>query len=443
MKKYILVLILLPALTSVVFSFDFGGNLNNYSFITNEDDSQDQINKMSLWGAHSINDNTFVTAQGSIAYSKDDYDILVDLDYLYFDQSIPEITGAESALSYRIGRFYQSDFTGKVFAHRADGFRANFAIPMGNLYMSSGYTGLLLKPVSDLNTTAADNADDSDDDIKLAPKKLVSVLGFDFIDILPGQQLSLSAVNVFDLRSEDLIEDGDTKTEALADGNTGGKLNTTYIGAGMSGSLIDGFFYSSYFFMQLGKTLTYDGTEYKDESISAFLLGGSLSYFNRDLLYSKATASIVYATGDDDASSVYEGNTDGSSTTFIPVSGSSTGFIFAPSLSNIMIAGLGYSIKPFGNEKSALKNFQTALSSNFYFRATEGAISEQGIINTESDKKYLGTEIDLGLNFRPFSDFGIGIKGGVFIPPTASDSAVNKDSNDPEYGGSVNASFSF
>ena len=78
-----------------------------------------------------------------------------------------------------------------------------------------------------------------------------------------------------------------------------------------------------------------------------------------------------------------------------------------------------------------------------FFRATEGAISEQGKINTSSDKKYLGTEIDLGINFRPFSDFGIGFKGGVYIPPTASDSAINEDSNDPEYGGSVNASFSF
>ncbi len=60
-----------------------------------------------------------------------------------------------------------------------------------------------------------------------------------------------------------------------------------------------------------------------------------------------------------------------------------------------MIAGLEYSIKPFGNEKGMISNLQTLISANMFFRATEGAISEQGIIEPTSDKKYLGTEIDL------------------------------------------------
>ena len=439
MKKILLILILMILTSPLMFSFDWGGNISNYSYATNEDDSYDQVNKFSLWGSHSFDDFTYFTGQGSIGYAKDDYDFLADLDYLYFDQSIPEIFGESSALSYRIGRFYQSEFTGKVFAHRADGLFVNLGIPAGNLHLSTGYTGLLLKPVSDLNTTAADIADDDDDDIHFAPKKLVSVLGFDFIDILPGQQLNISGVSVFDLRSDDLIEDGDTS----AGENTGGKLNTFYIGAGLGGGISSSVFYDIYGYMQLGKTLTNDGVEYSYESISAFLGGGSLSWFSKQLLYSKATASFVYASGDDDSSSLYEGNTEDSGTTFIPVSGTSTGFIFAPDLSNIMIAGLEYSIKPFGNEKGMISNLQTLLSANMFFRATEGAISEQGIINTASDDKYLGTEIDLGINFRPFSDFGVGLKGGIFMPPTGSDSAVNEDSNDPEFGGSVNLSFSF
>lgn len=443
MKKSTIILVLMILLSSQVYAFDFGGNIDNYSYITNEDDSYDQINKLSLWGAHSFNDYTFFTLQGSAAYAKDDYDILVDVDYLYFDKSVPEIFGESSALSYRIGRFYQSDFTSKVFAHRADGFKVSLGIPKGNLYLSTGYTGLLLKPVTDLKTTAADNTDDGDDDINFAPKKVISVIGFNFIDIFPGQQLSLSGISVFDLRTDDLIEDGDTKAEATADGNTGGKLNTYYIGTGIGGGFAGNFFYDAFSYVQLGKTLSLiDDTDYKDESITAFLFGGSLSYFNKQLLYSKIAASFLYATGDEDATSIYEGNTKDSSTTFIPVSGSNTGFIYSPSLSNIMIAGFEYSIKPFANNKGVLGNLQTALNANMYFRATEGAISEQGI-NTDSDKKYLGTEIDLGINFRPFSDFGLGLKGGVYIPPTGSDSAISDDFNDPEYGGSVTASFSF
>ena len=443
MKKVLLILILSVLITPVMFAFDWGGNISNYSYVTNEDESYDQINKFSLWGAHSFNDFTFLTGQGSVGYAKDDYDILVDLDYLYFDQSIPEVLGETSALSYRLGRFYHSEFSRKVFAHRADGFVVNLGIPAGNLHLSTGYTGLLMKPVTSLKTTQADVTDDDDDDIHFAPKKLVSVIGMDFIDILPGQQLNISGVGVFDLRTDDLIEDGDTSAEATADGNTGGKLNTFYIGTGMGGGITSSIFYDAFAYVQLGKTLSLENSEYKDESITAFLAGGSLSWFSKKLLYSKATASFVYASGDEDATSIYEGNTEDSCTAFIPVSGTSAGFIFAPTLSNIMAAGLEYSIKPFGNKKGMISNLQTALMANMFFRATEGAISEQGYINTSSDKKYLGTEIDLGINFRPFSDFGIGLKGGIFIPPTASDSAINEDSNDPEYGGSVNASFSF
>ncbi len=439
MKKILLTAALALMFSPLLFSFDWGGNISNYSYVTSEDDSYDQVNKLSLWGAHSFDDFTYLTGQGSAGYAKDDYDILVDLDYLYFDKSIPEIFGESSALSFRIGRFFQSEFTRKVFAHRADGFVLNLGIPLGNFHLSSGYTGLLLKPVTDLNTTAADLADDDDDDIYLAPKKLVSVIGFDFIDILPGQKLSLSGVSVFDLRTEDLIEDGDTKAEATSDGNTGGKLNTFYIGTGLGGGITSSLFYDTFGYVQLGKTLTLvDDTDYKDESILAFLGGASFSWFNKQLLYSKATASFIYASGDEDASSVYEGNTEDSSTTFVPVTGSSTGFIFDPSLSNIMVAGLEYSIKPFANSKGAISNLQTALMANMYFKATKGAISETVFIK-DSDKKFLGTEIDLGINFRPFSDFGIGFKGGVYIPPSGSDSLID----DPEYGGSVNASFSF
>ena len=253
MKKILLAVIIIFMISPVLFSFDWGGNISNYSYITNEDDSYDQVNKLSIWGAHSFDDFTYLTGQGSIGYAKDDYDILVDLDYLYFDQSIPEIFSETSALSYRIGRFYQSEFSRKVFAHRADGFNISLGIPMGNFHLSTGYTGLLLKPVTDLNTTAADQADDNDDDIYLAPKKLISVIGFDFIDILPGQQLSLSGVSVFDLRSEDLIEDGDTSAEARADGNTGGKLNTFYIGTGMGGGITSSLFYDVFGYVQLGK----------------------------------------------------------------------------------------------------------------------------------------------------------------------------------------------
>ncbi len=97
----------------------------------------------------------------------------------------------------------------------------------------------------------------------------------------------------------------------------------------MGGGITSSIFYDVFGYMQLGKTLSLENNnDYKNESISAFLGGGSLSWFNKELLYSKASASFVYASGDDDASSVYEGNTEDSGTTFMPVSGTSTGLFF-------------------------------------------------------------------------------------------------------------------
>ncbi len=443
MKKIFFTLVIAVLIAPVMFSFDWGGSISNYSYITNEEDSWEQINMASLWVSHKFNNYASLEGQSYIGYAKDEYDFIADLDYLYFEQIIPKIFGDSSALSYKLGRFYQAEFSGKVFAHRADGFLINLGIKPGNLYISTGYTGLLLKPNSRLKTTNADIADDNDDDIYFAPKKLISVIGFEFMDILPGQNLEITGTSVFDLRNDNLIKDGDTLAEAAVDGNTGGKFNTFYIGTAADGSISSNIFYDLYGYLQLGKILTVDGSKYKNKAVTAFLTGADLKYFNRNLLYSQITASFLYASGDDDAVSIYEGNTSGKSTNFIPVSETSKGFIFAPKLSNIMTAGLEYSIKPFGNKKSMLSNIQVILGSNMFFRATKGAISEQQKINTSSDKKYLGTEIDLGINLRPSSDFGIVLKGGAFIPPSASDSAINTDSNDPEYGGSINLSFSF
>ncbi len=90
MKK-ILILLLLPVLTApLMFAFDWGGNISNYSYATNEDDSYDQVNKFSLWGSHSFDDFTYLTGQGSIGYAKDDYDFLADLITFILIRAFPK-----------------------------------------------------------------------------------------------------------------------------------------------------------------------------------------------------------------------------------------------------------------------------------------------------------------------------------------------------------------
>lgn len=439
MKKLFLTAVLFSVLLSCGWGIDFGGNIENYSFMSNEgnswdSDSWDQTDKLSLWISLISTEMMQLKGQGSIAYSKDEYDFLADVDYLYFSQIVP-FDGW--AFSYKVGRFFQSEFSGKVFSHKFDGALCSFSMPKCNISLGGGYTGLLTKPVSSINNTPADMVDDDDDDIYFAPKKIVALAGINFPSFM-SQELNLSAVAQIDLRSDDLLEDGD---KVSAEGN-GGKLNTCYFGGGLSGFLSSSFMYNAFGYVQAGKTLTKGETEYKDEDIFAFLGGGSLTYFNSKFLYSKVTASFLYASGDDDHVTVQE-NTDGKSSQFVPISESKLGLVFSPSASNIITAGLEYSLKPFsGGKAEVMKNMQVSLSGTSFFKASEGAVSESKACNTSEDK-YIGTEGALKINFRPYSDFGITAAGGVFFPNTNSDGPMAENNRDPEIGGMLIASFSF
>ena len=434
MKKNILFIFLAFSILSFCFGVDFGGYIENYSMIPAETDFIEQINKLAVWFSLSPAETMYLTGQGSVGYSYNEYDILADLDYLYFAHNI-------SNFSYTLGRFSQSEFTGKVFSHRLDGVQFDLAFSKMNLMIGAGYSGFLLKPVSILNNSQADMIDERDDDETFAPKKIIVNAGINFPDLFASQQLDLSFVGQFDMRNEDLIEDGDI---ADADGK-GGKLNTIYVGAGLSGAITGSFIYDLYGYVQYGKSLSLiaSDSKYKEKTLLAFLCGGSISYLNKDFYFSKITLSGLYASGDDDSASVYDGNTNESNTQFIPVSESKTGIIFSPILSNIIIAGLEYSLKPFSS--GIMKNFQVAISGNFYFKASDGAVSENRLSSaySASDEKYIGTEAMLILNYKPFSDFGITLAGGAFIPNTSSDSPIYSDYRNVEPGILVKASFSF
>ena len=438
MKKFLLLLLIAFCILSFSFGVDFGGYVENYSLLTSSPDIREQINKLALWLALSPSETLYITGQGSLAYSYDEYIILLDLDYLYLTQEFPGIFSGKSDFSYTLGRFFQHEFTDMVFAHRLDGIQLNLAFPVMNLMLGAGYSGLLLKPVSTLNNTRADMVDDSDDDIKLAPKKVIINLGASFPEILPSQQLDFSVVTQFDMRNEGLIDD---KSPIGTEGK-GGKLNTIYFGMGLSGVVTGSLIYDVYGYLQLGKSLSLVDTknEYIYRPMVAFLAGGSVSYLMRDFYFSKITASFIYASGDKDNTSVYEGNREGHNTQFMPVSESKAGTIFSPNLSNLIKAGLEYSLKPFSS--GAMKDFQVAVSGAVFFKATEGAISE-GMASVVSEQKYLGTEALLIFNYRPFSDFGITLAGGAFFPNSSSSGPIVDGYRDIEPGVMINASFSF
>jgi hypothetical protein len=278
----------------------------------------------------------------------------------------------------------------------------------------------------------ADVSDDADEDDFLAPPRLLGIIAFSLPDFIAGQTVDVSVVGQGDLRDEDDLPEGQ------------GTLHTVYVGGGVSGPVVSTLFYDLYGYFGGGRTLSDLGGFYSYKPIQSYLVGATLQYFMPQAAQSVVSLGYLYSSGDKDHGSFFEGNTEGASKAFVGLTPPSFGAVFSPRLGNLMVTDLGYSVKPFsGSGSRSLEEFQTELSVLGFFRPTTGVISEPGI-NPSSDDLYLGTEVDLALNFRPFSDLGFSLVNGVFFPNTgSSDSAFLEDAVSSEYNVTLRATFSF
>ena len=137
------------------------------------------------------------------------------------------------------------------------------------------------------------------------------------------------------------------------------------------------------------------------------------------LLSSAFNFRFLYASGDSDYSRAIEGNTSGSGTQFIPLTASSLGTVFSPSLSNLIETELSGSIKPV----SSLA-LQTGMKLLAFFRPTEGPVNVSGI-KPGSTSPWLGFEADLFGMYRIMSDLGLSLNAGLFLPGVSPNGAFS------------------
>lgn len=329
-----------------------------------------------------------------------------DLQSLYasgrFILADGEGTGSPSLLSYRAGRFRFSEFTGHVLNHTLDGVRLNFEHRLFSIEAGAGYTGLAFIPSSTILVTEGDvkNKNDAPDHgYELASPKIIETVKLTIPDVLLSQDILVTGVLQQDLQAK--------ATE-------GGKIHTIHSGIGSRGRIVPSVYQNTFFYHNFG---------FGEYTTSAYLLGGGLNYYNKNLLYSRIGLRGLYSSGDNDQDSFYGGydvNAGEISSHFIKLSASPpSGLVFSPEIGNISLGELLWSLRPFAEtDLRSLERFQTSLSALVFFRNTGGAISKDGI-NYSSDESYLGSEVDLNLRFRPTSDLGLSLGGGVFIPNKA------------------------
>lgn len=401
-KLFILSLILATILPAGVCAFDWGGTIDNSTTITYaESDQWLQEDKLALWLSTPLGSSLDLTLQGSYTFSYNQpgpIEHILDVDLLQLRGAFLLGKTQSSQLTFRAGRFKNSDMTSFVLDDTFDGIELGWMTPVANTIVSVGYTGLQWERVSTISITSADNTDSDD----LAPPRLAGSLQAQFPELFLRQDLFASLMFQQDLRPEG--------ASFSIDGR-GGTLSSQYFGLGIGGPIVASLYHSIFGYLGTG-TAPSDLSGIPDYApILSFLSGLTLRYFIEEFLNSKVELGLLFASGDEDFEAItngyYEGNTLERANVFVPISRQQLAVAFSPRLGNLIVLDAGYSLKPS-------KNLQTSLKGIVFFRPTTGPIMDARPIN--SDTKYLGTELDGIVNFRPFSDLGASLSVGLFLP---------------------------
>ncbi|MFP4563746.1 MAG: alginate export family protein [Spirochaetia bacterium] len=395
----VLVLVLLLTVSAgTAAAFDFGVTIENATGFVGDPVAQfTQRNTAALWFSGDFG-NLSLDVQGSYTFTLDRY-YLFTVDVLDFGGEFLFGGNTPAVLSFDTGRFVFSDFSGKLLDHRADGARVSVGFPRIAVTAQAAFTGLIQVPNSTVILSRSDRADVTASGAVLAAPRLIESLTVELPEIAGRQTITLSALLQQDLRSPGRLASG------------GGLVHSQYFGIGLDGPIASPLYYEAFFYLNTGWTGT--------GNILAFLTGAGLDAFFVEALASRIGAEFIYASGDSDYTSMYEGNTAGAGTAFLPISAYTPMLAFTPRLSNIFFGRLLYSFKPFVDSRSeAAQNLQIEVSAAPFFRSVPGPISEGGTAPA-STSLYLGTEADLVVRARLLSDLGLGLSFGVFFPGTA------------------------
>jgi len=446
--RYVLIIVLL-FLAGALCAIDFGGTIENDTKVgLGEGEIFEQANRLSLWLQLDFGDTLAFNAQASYIFTLQDM-LMYEVDAFAIQGEFPILGESPFMIKLNLGRFPLADFSGFVLDHLVDGIEVIYSNSFMDFRLAGGYTGFLFKKTTSILMTKADSNDIGDDDTFFAAPRVIGLAELTFPEIFLRQNITLSVLVQFDLRPEDdLIAEGTVVIPpADPDWSRGGHLHSQYFGIGIGGTILPSLYYNLFGYVQIGETLTcmYDGAQYEYEykPILAFAAGGRLSWFLRDSIASMFGLEVLFASGDNDYSRLLEGNSESTGNLFIPISKTELGVAFTPEIPNIFLVSLEYSMKPMNSLKDSVwSNLQTAFKATAFFRASTGYISEDGV-DIGSDSLFLGTEAAVVANFRPFSDLGMVLSFGAFLPATTADIGAMAEGSNFVFVGRFEFSFSF
>ncbi len=427
---FLLVALLLTASAS---AWDFGGYIDAAGGLEKAPSSADPEAPVvkafysataAAWLYHSFGAWTLDT-QGSVLNSSTTT-YLLDLDRLVLGGVFPAEAGGARSFGFQVGRMQFSDATGYVLNHRLDGIKLQVGRTSSSFSAGIGTTALLQKPTSAVVMSLLDVLDLSDGAAVFAPPRLVATFEYQARGLIAGQDVTLGAVVQEDYRPEAELT---PEFQTAADTSGGGRMDTQYLSLGISGGLSQGLFHRTYYALNTGRTLTYradpdsvTGNAFQYTPIFGHLAGLELSYFLPQALNSRIRIGGQFSSGDKDADTYFDGNTNEKATAFVPISASAFSDVFTLQPGNSSHVAVSYSLRPLSG--IGVDILQTELSSVSYFRSTGGGdgsgvdrspVSE-GAVDPDAEGAYVGTDIDLKFVVQPFSDLRVVLAAGLFLP---------------------------
>lgn len=344
---------------------------------------------------------------------------LFDVDLFRLSGLYPTmIAGKPGLLEQSFGRFVFRDPSGRVLSHLADGFSMGVRYPSWNLSFGAGTTAFQLNPNSNVRMTEVDVADADDSDRLLGPARGLGLLQFGLPELFGAHALQAGITGQIDLRKDPALEDE--------------TIDSVYYTVVLAGPVVGSLYYDlNASLMQARSTV---GTE--EEDTKGIQAGARLRYFAEDFLATRVALSALFASG----------NQDDDISRFRPVSRGSAGTIFTEQVEDIGIGELSYSLRPFSPFSSGVAgSIQTALTWKSFYKATEPTTEQAADLGIEEpgQGQWYGNEIMLSISARIFSDLGIGLSGGVFLPITDEDLGVFGTDAEPDYYGKIEISTGF
>mgnify|MGYP000983753632 CR=1 FL=1 len=241
---------------------DIGFSVDNDSTFERKEKDEDafiQKNKGLVWFTADPGENWEfkAVAGGTLSNDEDEPLFYADFQQLSLKGFYPLPAEGISLFSVEAGRFYEGEFSGRVFAHVMDGIRLELGFPDSTAHLAAGYTGLVNKYYGSILMSGADAVDDGDDDKFLGPPRLVGVFSWEFTELFGRQSLTLAAVYQMDMRG-------------YLESNPLDELDTFYAGAGLGGPLGGRMYLALY-------------GRYGGRDIAFYLLGGGLRWYRPDL----------------------------------------------------------------------------------------------------------------------------------------------------------------